>query len=62
MWGSCRGRLTPHYSEVILCSHHNEEATLDHAGKCQHLQTLPDVRLYKHLIETKNYSDWSVQE
>jgi hypothetical protein len=62
MWGSCRGRLTPHYSEVILCSRHKEEATLDHVDTCQHLQALPDVRGYKHLIEGRRYNDWSAQE
>ena len=62
MWGSCRGRLTPHYSEMVLCSNHREEATLEHVGTCEHLKALPDVRSYKHLIEAKNFSDWSAQE
>ena len=62
MWGSCRGRLTPHYSEIILCSQHNEEATLDHVSTCQYLQTLPDVREYKNIIEAKRFNDWSTEE
>ena len=62
MWGSCRGRLTQHYSELILCSAHKTEATLDHVATCQHLQTLPRVNGYKALIEGKRFSDWSPQE
>ena len=62
MWGSCRGRLTQHYSEIVLCTTHNTEATLDHAATCPHLQALPSVSGYKALIEGKRFSDWSAQE
>ena len=62
MWGSCRGRLTQHYSEIVLCTTHNTEATLDHAANCAHLQALPSVSGYKALIEGKRFSDWSPQE
>ena len=62
MWGSCRGRLTPHYSEVVLCSIHKEEETLEHVGSSHHLVALPDVRTYKTLIENKRFDDWGAQE
>ena len=34
MWGSCRGRLSQHYHELIQCTGHNVEATLEHVVSC----------------------------
>jgi hypothetical protein len=58
MWGSCRGRLTQHWSEFVECVQHRSEATLKHAEGCQHLKDLPKVGHFKHLMETKNFRAW----